>query len=102
MALRMSPVEICGMPYLVTSSCACVPFPTPGAPKRRTGPGRKERSTGAVVLVLQSVVNVSCLPTSSPADAAALGGEAVIVAHYELRLNLLYSVHCHSDDNQQG
>src|ERR1700739_4730474 len=91
------------MPKLETRSCAWVPLPLPGAPKRRTGPGRKERSAGAVAVDsdMGFVFNVSCLPTSSPANAAALGREAVIVAHNELRFNLLHRVHGDADHDQQ-
>ena len=31
---RMSPVEMCGMPYLSTMRPACVPLPAPGGPNR--------------------------------------------------------------------
>src|ERR1017187_8529635 len=89
------------MPKLETRSCAWVPLPLPGAPKRRTGPGRKERSAGAVDSDVQFEFNVSCLPTSSPTNTAALGREAVIVAHNELRFDLLNSVHGYADYDQQ-
>src|ERR1035441_10705879 len=45
--------------------------------------------------------STSCLPTSSATNAAALGREAVIVAHDELRFNLLYCVHSDTNHDQQ-
>src|SRR5271163_3290558 len=83
---------------------ACVPLPTPGAPKRRTGPGRKSFSAGAVVEVVITVLVVKgliSLPALAATDAAALGSEAVVVAHDELRFDLLDGVHGDADDDQQ-
>src|ERR1035437_5348341 len=42
-----------------------------------------------------------CLPTSSATNAAALGREAVVVAHNELRFDLLYRVHSYAHDDQK-
>src|SRR5690348_2236712 len=39
LARSRSPVEIWGIPQRCTNSLAWVPFPTPGAPSRRIGPG---------------------------------------------------------------
>src|SRR5271156_2928853 len=82
---------------------AWVPLPTPGAPKRRTGPGRKCLSAGAVsgsdaVLVVNGL---TFLPALAATDAATLGSEAVVVAHDELRFDLLDRVHGYADDDEQ-
>src|SRR5882757_703727 len=82
---------------------ACVPLPTPGAPKRRTGPGRKSLSAGAVsgsVIMLVVKGRIS-LPALSATDAATLGSETVVVAHDELRFDLLRGIHGNADDNEQ-
>src|ERR1035437_6691936 len=42
-----------------------------------------------------------CLPNSSATNAAALGRETVVVAHNELRFDLLYRVHGYADDDQE-
>src|SRR3984885_15800618 len=81
---------------------AWVPFPTPGAPRRSTGPGRKFPSAGAVEWIAESVVNgIVSLPPLAATDAATLGSEAVVVAHDELRFDLLDGVHGDADDDEQ-
>src|ERR1700679_47531 len=82
---------------------AWVPLPTPGAPRRRTGPGRKFFSAGAVMgSVIVLVVNgLIFLPALATTDAATLGSEAVVMAHDELRFDLLDGVHGYADDDQQ-
>src|SRR3982074_903562 len=82
---------------------AWVPLPTSGAPKRRTGPGRKSLSAGAVsgsVIMLVVKGRIS-LPALSATDAATLGSETVVVAHDELRFDLLSGVHGDADDDEQ-
>ena len=34
LSLKISPVEICGIPSSLETSAACVPFPLPGAPSK--------------------------------------------------------------------
>src|SRR5271156_4492284 len=81
---------------------AWVPFPTPGAPRSSTGPGRKSPSAGAVEWIAESVVNgIVSLPTLAATDATTLGSEAVVVAHDELRFDLLDRVHGDADDDEQ-
>src|ERR1700722_16162500 len=83
---------------------AWVPLPTPGAPRRRTGPGRKFFSAGAVLCseTVDVVNGLSSLPALAATDAATLGREAVVVAHDELRFDLLDSVHGDADDDEQA
>src|SRR5271166_3707815 len=84
----MSPVDICGTCMQLWSSCAWVPLPEPGGPKRIravAGPGRTGISEG----------------TSSTANAASARREALVVAHDELRLDLVYRVHGHTHHDQQ-
>ena len=82
---------------------AWVPLPTPGAPKRRTGPGRKLLSAGAAVgsVIVLAVNGLTSLPALAATDAATLGSEAVVVAHDELRFDLLGRVHGDTDDDEQ-
>src|SRR6266481_3653698 len=82
---------------------ACVPLPTPGAPKRRTGPGRKSLSAGAVLgsVIMLVVKGLSSLPALAATNAATLGSEAVVVTHDELRFDLLRGVHGDADDDEQ-
>src|SRR5258708_35708486 len=82
---------------------AWVPLPTPGAPKRRTGPGRKSLSTGAVLgsVIMLVVKGLSSLPALAATNAATLGSEAVVVTHDELRFDLLRGVHGDADDDEQ-
>src|SRR6266702_6511727 len=48
------------------------------------------------------MVNVgTSLPALAPTDAAALGRETVVVAHDELRFDLLDRVHRHAHHNEQ-
>src|SRR6185369_13510437 len=74
----MSPVEICGIACTSASRFAWVPLPLPGGPMKMI---RNRLS-------------------STSADASALH-ESVVVAHDELRLDLLDRVHGHTDDDQQ-
>src|ERR1700679_466433 len=89
------------MPKRETRICAWVPLPTPGAPRRRIGPGKNTDSAGAGMRAAEFEVNVSCLPTSAPTNATALGREAVIMAHDELRFYLLDGVHGYANHDQK-
>src|ERR1700722_5754349 len=82
---------------------AWVPLPTPGAPRRRTGPGRKFFSAGAVLCseTVDVVNGLSSLPALAATDAATLGSEAVVVPHDELRFDLLDGIHGDADDDKQ-
>src|SRR5947208_14600340 len=42
-----------------------------------------------------------CLP-SAPANSSAAGGKALVMTHYQLRLDLVHRIHSHADHNQQG
>src|SRR4051812_45274930 len=76
----MSPVEMCGMACWAASRFACVPFPLPGGPMK---------------------MMFRAKPLSPPpADPAALH-EPVIVAHDQLRLDLLDRIHGHAHHDQQ-
>src|SRR5260370_10420459 len=103
LARRISPVEICGMPYSAMRALAWVPLPTPGAPKRRAGPGRKSLSAGAVLgsVIMLVVKGLSSLPALAATNAATVGSEAVVVAHDELRFDLLRGIHGDADDDEQ-
>src|SRR6202022_2797490 len=83
-ARSMSPVAMCGMPKRVRSMFACVPLPLPGAPySSRFIPvplGERARERGA------------CRPS--------LSYKAAVLAHHELRLQLLHGVQGDADDDQ--
>src|SRR6201999_904198 len=127
---RRSPVEICGMPNSAIKSCACVPLPTPGAPSRRTGPGRKllalargfdivkdsrklENQTPESFTKFTATVKTHArasdvgtdeyveLPAAAAANMSRLRRKAVIVTHDELRFHLLHRIHRHANDDQQ-
>src|ERR1700754_396949 len=84
------------------SSLAWVPLPTPGAPRRRTGPGTKFSFAGAGERLAEFIVNgIVSLPALAATDAAALGSEAVVVTHDELCFDLLDCVHGDTEDDQQ-
>ena len=42
------------------------------------------------------------LPATPATDAAGLRAEAVVVAHNQLRFDLLDGIHCYADYDQQG
>src|SRR2546422_9876026 len=75
---RISPVETWGIFSCLAKRCACVPLPTPGAPKK---------------------TRRIALPASS--FQPSLGQEPLIVAHEHVRLDLLRRVQAHADGDQQ-
>src|SRR5580704_15652069 len=90
----MSPVERCGTEYLPASFFACVPFPAPGGPSKITARlsssgGRLSGTTGLVAMFL---------PTAAQ---PALPCKSFVVAHDQLRFELLHSVHGYTHDDQQ-
>src|SRR5512135_1614456 len=76
--LRMSPVDIWGMPYFSTKSFACVPLPAPGGPKS----------------IIRMVL-------SSPSLYLDAFHETFVVARYQVRLNLADRVECNADNDQE-
>src|SRR6266850_1269492 len=83
-SLKISPVEMWGMPNLSLIAAAWVPLPAPGGPKRTS---------------LTSPIPRGGSSATAP-HARALQ-EAVVVAHDQLRFDLLDRVHRHPDDDQQ-
>src|SRR5690348_7574412 len=85
----MSPVAICGMPKWARSTFACVPLPEPGAPYRRR-------------------FNRTAPPAASPPPPHCVGrttspsslDEASVLAHDQLRLQLLHGVERDAHDDQ--
>src|SRR6266851_1317439 len=82
----MSPVEIWGTPNSSFSNLAWVPFPLPGAPIR--------------IRAWATKLDLRVAPP--PANTSGARSEALVVAHDQLRLNLVNRVHGHTDHNQQG
>src|SRR6185436_19501397 len=83
-ARSMSPVEIAGTPRRAARSCAWVPFPAPGGPRRTIrAPSRRLPSSAA-----------------PPTDPSLLH-EPLIVAHHELALDLLDRVHRDADHDEE-
>src|SRR5258706_14868807 len=76
----MSPVEMWGTPKRLESRFACVPLPLPGGPMK---------------------ISFTCSLPSPPADTAAFH-ESVVMAHDELRFDLLDRIHRHADDDEEG
>ena len=79
---RMSPVAMYGRPKSSRRRSACVPLPAPGGPSRIRFSSRHGAST------------------AEPC-ATALLQEALVVAHHQLRLELLHRVERDADDDQQ-
>src|SRR3954471_4674820 len=78
---RSEPEARIGTPRCSAMTGACVPFPAPGAPRRTTtvigrGRARPERAPSA--------------------------NESFVVAHQELRLDLLHRLDDHADDDQEA
>src|SRR5262245_20751002 len=86
---RMSPVEIFNRARSRANRPACVPFPAPGGPIMMT-------FRPIAYLCLYRAAGSS--PTSSN---PRLLHEAVVVAHDQLRLDLLHGVHRYADHDQQ-
>src|SRR6266705_1000425 len=85
-ARNRSPVEMCGRPVRREISAACVPLPTPGAP----------RSTS-----LAPEPPTALIPSPAAAAHPRPLQEAVVVPHDELRFDLLHRVHGDADDDQE-
>src|SRR5215469_16086620 len=71
-ARNMSPVEMCGTPWRMWNSSACVPLPAPGGPMK----------------------------TAFICPGPSLH-EAFVVAHQHVRLDLLHRLERYADDDQQ-
>src|SRR5579864_8079787 len=88
---NISPVEIWGTPYSWAICLACVPLPAPGGPKKitaRPSPFAASRaSTGASGI--------------SPAPQLSFLDEALVIAHDQLRFDLLNGIHGHADHDQK-
>src|SRR5215213_3194037 len=93
---RMSPVDTCGQPKRSCSICAWVPLPAPGAPSRMTILALPFVLTRALRLALRARHATAAKPP------AARSEEPVVVAHDELRLDLLHRVHRDADDDQEA
>src|SRR5512143_1272645 len=76
--LRISPVDIWGMPYFSTKSFAWVPLPAPGGPKS----------------IIRMVL-------SSPSLYPDAFHETFVVARYQVRLYLADRVKRNADDDQE-
>src|ERR1051326_856448 len=106
--------------------CAWVPLPAPGGPSRITGPIAFCAATVAIAAFVsacrwyypepyrgRSPMNLTAVgagaparasglrPRAATADAAAARSEAFVVAHDQLRLDLLHGVHGDADDDEQ-
>src|SRR6266511_670066 len=81
---KRSPVAMCGTPRRSRRACAWVPLPAPGAPS----------STTTVI----AVAGGSSLRSPSPATSP---NEALVVAHHQLRLDLLHGLDDDRHDDQQ-
>src|SRR3990170_8436234 len=77
-----SPVATCGMPSRSERMSAWVPLPAPGAPSRTT-----------------TVTRLGRRPP--PGTVAASSDEAFVVAHHELRFDLLHRLDDDRHDDQQ-
>src|SRR5689334_23102918 len=106
-ARSMAPVEMWGIPNLVDSTRACVPFPDPGGPSRITAVG-----VGFIDVswIPSSTVRRSRGPASRP--GISLRGnrtapshpsffqETLVMPHDQLGLYLLNRVHRHTHYNE--
>src|SRR4051794_2871881 len=74
---------MCGTRLHWVNNLAWVPFPDPGEPN-------------------STIAFTRCLgAASSPANTSGPRGEALVVAHDQLRLDLIDRIHGHADDDQQ-
>src|SRR5215470_17854606 len=93
----MSPVDRCGTENRRASSFAWVPFPAPGGPRKITA--RSSFSCGRMSEVTPS--SPSDYRTLAPAADPAFPCKSFIVAHNQLRFQLLDGVHSDTDNDQQ-
>src|ERR1017187_6220743 len=84
----MSPVDICGTSRQFLRRLACVPFPEPGEPNKTTA------------CVMESCVASEC--AAAPANPPCPGRKALVMAHDQLRFNLVDGIHGHAHHDQQG
>src|SRR4051812_8034195 len=92
---RMSPVEIWGQPNCFISLSAWVPLPAPGAPSRTMiFPHEFDMERSSLALRARDAAATQSAPTRSE--------EPVVVAHDELRFDLLHRVHRDADDDQEA
>src|SRR2546426_9370614 len=84
---NMSPVERCGIRYRRAPSCACVPFPARGGPRKITARFRPAAGVGPKL--------------ATAAAQPSFPHKPFVVAHHQLRFELLHGVHSHADYNQQ-
>src|SRR5579864_1387104 len=85
----MSPVEICGTPNASRNKFACVPLPEPGAPN--------------MIRHIRLIDGTAASnAASSSADPARAGGEALVMPHDQLGLDLVHGIHGHTHHDQQA
>src|ERR1700722_9597198 len=85
---NISPVEMCGTPRRLAIILACVPLPAPGGPiKIRARPNRRPLAPWPLCSAI------------SAAPQLALLHKALVIAHHELRFDLLHGVHGHTDND---
>src|SRR6202011_2770316 len=87
----MSPVAMCGMPNRVRSMFAWVPFPLPGAPYSNRFIERPHPETAS-----------GFRPPHTVGREIYSSDEAAVLAHDQLRLQLLHGVESHADHDQDG
>src|SRR6185437_10745585 len=80
---------------------AWVPLPAPGTPSSTIG-GSDLPGAGADWGVISKARRIQLCPVRpAPEDAGRARGEALVMAHDQLRLDLLHRVHGHPDHDQQ-
>src|SRR5256885_16928874 len=86
-----------------------VPLPAPGGQRSTTGPIVRKICSDIELAPSRSCTRVTAKPTirsllrpvAAAANPSALGSEAIIMPHDELRFDLIDRVHGHSHHNQQ-
>src|ERR1700761_1326903 len=89
---NMSPVEICGPLMQCFNNFAWVPFPEPGEPNRIMA------GTGELRVFSLNRLDCAAAPAANTAGARR---EPFVMAHDELRLDLIDGVHCDPNHDQQ-
>src|SRR5215471_11891338 len=95
----MSPVERCGAAKRRANSFAWVPFPAPGGPRKITA--RSSVSCGRMSEVTQSSPSDYVCRTLAPAADPAFPCKSFVIAHDQLRFQLLDGIHRDTDNDQQ-